>query len=277
MKKDGEAGCDVTPGPVRVASDNDNNVIQTMNGISLLVLEAGRNFDFAIDEALARAGNLLSASRIYVMLDEKDGRYLRNTHEWVNHRVGPAMFSWPLYDYEYDIPSMKTMLEENGFFTGHAKDMPEDLRGVFQKQNVKSIIIAAIVRDGVRIGLVGADFCETECDASPEQGVVIQFLAGMVALALERKQHQVLRGKLAAIRNTIADIEPLLETFEQDAASTMVRPTKPMTLLDAERRIIIETLELYNGNKLKSAKHLGLTWPSLDRRCKKLGIEVRRR
>jgi transcriptional regulator with GAF, ATPase, and Fis domain len=49
-----------------------------------------------------------------------------------------------------------------------------------------------------------------------------------------------------------------------------------MTLLDTERSLIIETLALYNGNKLKAAKHLGLTWPSLDRRCKKLGIEVRK-
>lgn len=274
MRKNDEAGFDATP---RQANLLANKLLQTMSEFPALLLGSGKNSDLAIDQALAHAGALFSASRVYVMLDEKDGRYLRNAHEWVNQHNGPSVFSWPLYDYEYDIPSMKGFLEANPFFAGHVRDMPDDLRNAFHKQNVKSIVISAIVKSGTRIGLIGVDFCEDEKALDHEHRFVIQYLAGMVALALERKQYYGLCSKLAAIRNTISDLDPLFDGVDQEAVVCSPQPSKPTTLLDAERRIIIETLELYNGNKLKSAKHLGLTWPSLDRRCKKLGIEVRRR
>lgn len=241
-----------------------------------VIVSAGTNLDYAVDECLSRVGTLFSASRAYVMLDEKDGKYLRNTHEWVNHKIGPVMFSWPLYDYEYDLPSLKKIISEHDIFFGHSRDMPQDLGNVLNKQGVLSFIVSPLYRDGNKIGIVGIDFCEHECPHCQEYSSVLHCLAGLISLALERKQYHSMRAKLNTIKGCIDDLGPFIEGQEEDSAGT-IRPNKPTTLLDAERRIIVETLELYNGNKLKTAKHLGLTWPSLDRRCKKLGIEVRRR
>ena len=252
------------------------NALATMGEIPALILSSGNNVDFAIDESLAKIGALFSASRVYVMLDEKDGRYLRNTHEWVSGKIGPAMFSWPLYDYDHDIPSLKTIIAQNKLFFAHSRELPSDLNHVMSKQGVMTVIIASITRDQNRIGLIGVDFCEAECEYCNEFSYVLPYFASLIGLALERKQFQLLRSKLANIRETILPLEQYLDGHQTDEPAPS-RSTKPTTLLDAERRIIVETLELYNGNKLKTAKHLGLTWPSLDRRCKKLGIDVKRR
>lgn len=251
-------------------------VLATMGEIPALVLASGNDVDFAIDESLAKIGTLFSASRVYVMLDEKDGRYLRNTHEWVSEKIGPSMFSWPLYDFEHDVPSLKAIITENKLFFAHSRELPNDLNNVMTKQGVLTLVVAPIIRDQKRVGLIGVDFCEEECEYCAEFAHVLPYFAGIVGLALERKQFQLLRSKLANIRETIVPIEQYLTGHQTDEPAP-ARPNKPTTLLDAERRIIIETLELYNGNKLKTAKHLGLTWPSLDRRCKKLGIEARRK
>lgn len=241
-----------------------------------LVISSGTNLDYAIDTCLARVGTLFSASRAYVMLDEKDGKYLRNTHEWVNQKTGSVMFSWPLYDYEYDIPSLKTIISEHDVFCGNTRDVPDDLGKVLVKQGVQSFVISPVFRDDKKIGIVGMDFCDRECPLSAEFSDVLYNLAGLISLVLDRKQYHAMRCKLNTIKTCVDELGPLIDGQIQDDG-VVARPNKPTTLLDAQRRIIIETLELYNGNKLKTAKHLGLTWPSLDRRCKKLGIEVRRR
>lgn len=262
--------------PIFVEKERAQQIIQLMLDIPTLITEAGLSCDYAIDESLAKVGALFAASRVYVMLDEKESRYLRNTHEWVSDKIGSLMFSWPLYDYEYDLPSLKGMLENKEILYGHTKDFPEDIRKVLSKQNVLTTIIAPLYRDKTRIGLVGMDICDQEREWEDAFGVVLRFLATQVSLIIERKQSQTMRGKLSNIMRTLSDTETLL-VGHTDQEPSEAHQAKPVTLLDSERRIIIETLEIYNGNKLKTAKHLGLTWPSLDRRCKKLGIEVKRK
>lgn len=254
------------------------NALAMISQLPAILLNSSANMDYAIDEVLAKTGGLCDASRAYVMLEEKDGKYLRNTHEWVGQKTGPAMFSWPLYDYEYEISTLKQIITEHEFFFAHTRDVAVELAGVLTKQGIFSFCVAPITCRNKRIGLIGMDFCETERECRPDFMPVLRNASGLIALAIECKHSQTMRTKLVSIRKCIADIDPLLASHPcEDANDTLPRPAKPTTLLDAERRIIIETLELYSGNKLKTAKHLGLTWPSLDRRCKKLGIEVRRR
>lgn len=271
--------------PTTAAAENRPHVehgfseraIRTLGELPELIVSSRMNSDYILDEALSRIGVLYDASRVYIMLDEKDGKYLRNTHEWVNDRIGPAMFSWPLYDYEYDIPSLKKIMAENNVFFGSTVDMPKDLNNVLTKQGVEAFILAPLIRDGNKIGLIGLDFCEEKPEIIELHADVLGYFAGLLSMTLERKQYQIMRAKLATIRDCMQIMDPYIEQSDEAESETQTASPKPTTLLDAERKIITETLELYNGNKLKTAKHLGLTWPSLDRRCKKLGIEARRK
>ncbi|MCC8164873.1 MAG: helix-turn-helix domain-containing protein [Planctomycetes bacterium] len=169
------------------------------------------------------------------------------------------MYSWPLYDFEFDIPSMKNLIANYDIYYGHTSAMPLDLSQVFTKQGVRTFIMSPVYRDNAKVGLVGADFCERERDDCEIIAPIFRHLAGLVAMALEKKQHQLLLSKVSALRSIIHEIEPMLRGHELEEFNQAAKATKPITLLDAERRIIIETLELYKGNKLKTAKHLGLT------------------
>ena len=225
----------------------------------------------AINASLAGIGELLGVSRVYVMLDEEDGRYLRNTHEWVDGKIGPAMYSWPLHEYEKDLPSLKGLMMGKEFYAAHTKDTPPDLHRVLAMQAVDSVLMAPLVQNGSWIGLMGFDCCGREREWREEETAMLRHLARLVPVALERRGHLAAQGQLSRIRAVL------------DESDVPVRrgpvpplPENPQSLQAAERRMIVETLNLYHGNRLRTAKHLGLTWAQLDRRCKKLGIEVRK-
>ena len=227
--------------------------------------------DDAMNAALAGLGSLLGVSRAYVMLDEAGGRYLRNTHEWVDGAIGPAMYSWPLYDYEKDLPSMKPLMAGKDFFAGHTRDMPPDLFKVLSMQAVDSVLFVPLLRDGAWIGHVGFDSCGKERNWREEEIAMLRQLARLVAVALERRGHLAAQGQIARIRAVLEQGEA---APRRKAAPPV--PENTQSLQSAEYNLITETLDLYHGNRLRTAKHLGLTWAQLDRRCKKLGIEVKK-
>ncbi len=227
--------------------------------------------DEAVNAALAGTGELLGVSRVYVMLDEEDGRFLRNTHEWVDGKIGPAMYSWPLHEYEKDLPSLKPLMAGREFFHVHTRDSPPDFKRVLSMQAVDSVLLVPLMREGEWIGLVGFDECGQERDWREEETAILRALARLVAVALERRGYHAAQGRLERIRN-------VLDESEAGARKKAVPqvPENPESLQAAERRLILETLNLYQGNRLRAAKHLGLAWAALDRRCKKLGIEVKK-
>ena len=227
--------------------------------------------DAGINAALAGIGILLGVSRAYLMLDEADGRHLRNTHEWVADAIGPAMHSWPLYDYEKDLPSMKPLMAGKAFFAGHTRDMPPDLFKVLSMQAVDSVLFVPLLQDGAWIGHMGFDSCGREREWREEEIVMLRHLARLAAVALERRGHLEAQARLARIRAVLEQGE---ETPRRKAAPPA--PEKPESLQAVEYRLITETLNLHHGNRLRTAKHLGLTWAQLDRRCKKLGIAVKK-
>lgn len=227
--------------------------------------------DRAINAALAATGELLGVSRVYVMQDEEEGRYLRNTHEWADGKIGPAMYSWPLHNYERDLPSLKPLMAGKDFFHIHTKDSPPDLKRVLTMQAVHSVLLVPLLQGGEWIGLAGFDNCGQERDWREEEIAILRGLARLVAVALERSGYHAAQKRLDRIRK-------VLDESEAGARKKAVPqvPENPESLQAAERRLILETLALYQGNRLRAAKHLGLKWAALDRRCKKLGIEVKK-
>lgn len=231
--------------------------------------------DAAVTGMLEAVGSFLGVSRAYVMLDEKDGRYLRNTHEWVNHGTGPAMSSWPLHDYERDLPSLRPLLEAKDFLAAHAKDLPPDLEQTLRKQGVVSVLLVPLLREGRRIGLTGCDSCGRKRRWGEEEILLLRHLAHAAAFALERGECRALRDRLERVRAALAEDESGPSPRPAPTLPTPRRPdAEPVSLLEAERRLISESLRRCRGNKQRAADQLGLTWAALNRRCKKLNIEI---
>ena len=239
--------------------------------------------DAGINAALAEIGALLGVSRAYVMLDEHDGRYLRNTHEWVDGKIGPAMFSWPLHSYERDLPSLKPLMAGKDFFAAHTVELPSDLKRVMSMQSVDSLLLIPLLRGGIWIGLVGFDSCGVQRIWREEEIIILKHLAQWVGFFLERLKYAEAFHTVNAMRELLGEGISSVSSDPSNSPVLIVRDVAKKTevqddaisLLEAERRLIVETLTRYNGNKTHAAQHLGIKWAALDRRCKKLGIEVK--
>lgn len=239
---------------------------------SIMMLTGERSQD-AIETVLAKVGEFLGVSRVTVMLDEKDGKYLRCAYEWIDRRFHAASIGWPLYDYD-DIPSFKPLLDGKDALGCQIRDIPDDMRNVLARQGIVSILFAPLRKDGTWLGVLGCDVVGGERPWNELDRIVVRAVADMVVLIMERANYQAMCKKLDSIYAVLADSPRVRDYVRAAESAPAADPAKPMTLKEAEKRLIHETLEMYHGNKLRTAKHLGLTWPALDRRCKKLGIKV---
>lgn len=244
-------------------------------------IAASDDADTAIDRMLALLGEHVGVSRAYVMEEEPGGRYLRNTHEWVDRDVGPAMSSWPLYDMERDIPTLRPMMATRGHVVCVAEEMPPDQRSVFERQNIRTALLLSMFRGEKWIGLVGLDQCDRERAWGEEEKIPLTHLCGLVKLVLERREYLSAIRQLAAIRETLdrGDFSAPSRTPQRERRRALPAPVETFpgreSFEDANRKILVETLILFGGNKSMAARHLGVSWDAFNRRCKKYGVDAK--
>lgn len=256
-----------------MAKSTNAAMFSFMAGLPALLLEGDgktRSVNDAIRAALEGLGRALCVSRAYVMFDDRDGRYMRNTHEWVNGDTEPAMYTWPLYEHARDIPTLKPMLEADGVIAAHTRDLPEDQRRVLAIQLVDSVLLVSIRRQGRWIGLLGVDMCGRERVWTDEEIAVMRFMAPLIDACLERDRYAAMREMLEGLRVFLND------SCDPDPNVTDPRLKPRETLEEAERRMIADALEICDGNIQQAAIHLGLSWYAMKRRCKLYGFKGKR-
>lgn len=141
------------------------------------------------------------------MQDDKEGRHLRNTHEWVNRDTGPAMHSWPLHDYEYDLPSLKPLMKARDFLAAHTGDLPPDMEEILRRQAVDSVLLVPLLRGGQWIGLTGFASCGKKRQWNGEEILLLRHLAHAAVFALDRGECRALRDRLDRVRVALAENE----------------------------------------------------------------------
>jgi len=173
----------------------------TMNGNDsddpAVIMDAG------INAVLAEIGTFFGVSRAVVMLEEKEGRYLGNTYEWVDEKISEAIFSWSLHDYEKDIPSLKPLMEGREFLIINTREAPPDLQNVLLMRSVASVLQVPLLRDGIWMGLAAFDSCGVERIWREEEIIVLKQLARLVTLFIERLRYAHAHRTLCSIRELI--------------------------------------------------------------------------
>jgi len=96
------------------------------------------------------------------------------------------MYSWPLHEYEKDLPSLKPLMAGQDFLVAHTRELPLDLQRVLSMQAVDSVLLVPFLREGSWIGLVGFDSCGRERDWREEEIIILRHLARLLVLFLER-------------------------------------------------------------------------------------------
>lgn len=147
------------------------------------------NVDIALNEVLAMTGHILDVSRAYVFRFRPNARILDNTHEWCASGVKPEIENLQGLPFDDLLPSFFPMLAQHDLIAPrHIRDLPEDLRGMLEPQDIQSVLWMPLYLDTRIEGFIGFD--ETRCEREwlPEEITMVRIIVESYARALEREE-----------------------------------------------------------------------------------------
>ncbi|GAB4508374.1 MAG: hypothetical protein OHK0046_00570 [Anaerolineae bacterium] len=143
--------------------------------------------DMAMRESLAMTGELLDVSRVYVFRFRENERLLDNTHEWCAPGVKPEIENLQGMPFDDIFPSIFPMLTQHDLIAPHhISELPEDLRGVLEPQDIQSVLWVPLYLNDRIEGFIGYDETRQPRDWLPEEITMVRIIAEAYARALER-------------------------------------------------------------------------------------------
>lgn len=147
------------------------------------------NVDVALNEVLAMTGHVLDVSRSYVFRLRENERILDNTHEWCAQGVTPEIENLKGLPFDDLFPSLFPMIAQYDLIAPHhIRDLPDDLRGVLEPQDIQSILWMPIYLHNRIEGFVGFDETRHEREWLPEEITMVRIITESYSRALEREQ-----------------------------------------------------------------------------------------
>lgn len=181
--------------------------------------------DAAVDVALARTGQLAGSDRTYVFR-LRDGNRLDNTHEWVSDGIAPAIDQLQdlpddvLADWREDLSAGKAV------FIPDVAALPDSsvVRDILLDQQIKSLLVVPMLREGLLIGFVGYDAVRHHRQYLPPEIELIRSVANTINAVTERASARAiaeaarlrLSEESARLRATLAAIPDLLLELDSD-------------------------------------------------------------
>ena len=246
--------------------------------------------DAAINRMLSEVGKALAVSRVYVLTAERDGQILRHTHGWTNTEAGGVSNTWTLFDLTVDLPGLRQFIAGGEPVCDHVRNRPSGSQTLLEAHGIKSFLLVSLCRGDEWLGVVGFIQSDREREWTENEKKVLAFLARLVNVALEVRLGQKARQRMGKIRELLAVEDGNPPTYRQltsDSASALAVSAQSLAsdeelpgaqmLANAERKVLLDLLERFDHNRARLARHLEISWPALNRRLKRLGIEARSR
>ena len=144
-----------------------------------------------IQSMLEMVGRQFNVCRVYIFENSPDNRFCSNTFEWCREGVAPEIDNLQGLSYDDHLPDYQSHYNaQNVFYCRDISALPDELRKVFEAQNVKSMIHCAIRDNGVFRGFVGFDDCTTYRVWTQEQTNILSSMAEVLGLFLLKKRAQ---------------------------------------------------------------------------------------
>lgn len=115
--------------------------------VALAVVSLNERGSQALAEAMQLMGDVSQASRIYYFetIEDAEGIFWRQAAEWQNPSVNVAINQQVLQQFPATVSEfLSNGSEETGIFAGLVKDLPEGPRALFEKENIRSVLILAV-------------------------------------------------------------------------------------------------------------------------------------
>ena len=206
--------------------------------------------DAAIDHVLGQIGTLCGACRAYVFLSE--GAVWRNTHEWCAPGI-PAFKAMLQVVPEADAaPLIQPIRSGRHMMIESVAAMPDQpLKDLLASQDIRSLLVVPLARDGTFHGMIGFDRVRSERAFSPTDVWMLRTVAdGMLsAIARQRAETALVEARnaqaetLDRLRATLAAMPEIVLEIDEDGRCIDHHVSRPDLLAEAPDRILGRTLE----------------------------------
>ncbi|NMC27844.1 MAG: PAS domain S-box protein, partial [Syntrophomonadaceae bacterium] len=150
------------------------------------------NIDAMINLALKQIGEFDHSDRCYVFLFSEDGSLMSNTHEWCAEGIKPEI------DNLQNLPTagfpwwMAKLQKRENIYIPRIADLPPEAQAekeILEEQDIQSLFIAPMVTDDKLVGYIGFDSVKKQRCWSPENIVILESVASIIAKGLQRKAY----------------------------------------------------------------------------------------
>ena len=153
-----------------------------------IILGSNRLISERINLSLSLIGEYKRVSRAYIFQNSLDGLTTSNTFEWVNEGISPEIDNLQNIPLEL-FPDWTTILLREGlFFSNKINELDEQLKNLFEPQNIKSVIILPIFYDGRVNGFIGFDDCLTQRDWTRSEINLLKTVGQLFSAIFEKSQ-----------------------------------------------------------------------------------------
>lgn len=160
--------------------------------------------DEAIPAVLARLGEAMAVSRVYVFRERTDpqGRpVVSQEHEWVAPGIAPQIDNPELQNFPYAEAGYHRWAEafaRGEAVCGRVRELPEEERPMLQAQGILSIVVVPILVHGQRWGFIGFDDCVEERTWIEMEVDALRTAAEAFGAAVERAELEAERDRRRA-------------------------------------------------------------------------------
>ena len=176
----------------RIESDDTLNVeINSLVPMAFRLLYESKDVETAVNAILKMAGRKFNVSRVYIFEDSKDGLWCRNTFEWCNEGVEPAIDQLQHVDYDELGGQYRNHFDENGiFYCQDVTKLPKEEYAILAPQRIRSLLQCAVRDKGKFVGFVGFDDCIYPRTWTQDQIDALAFMSELIATFLLKKRAQ---------------------------------------------------------------------------------------
>ncbi len=145
--------------------------------------------DAAIQEALARTGELTGADRVYVFRCRAPGR-IDNTHEWVGDGTEPMIAHLQDMPEELMEPWLPFFSADREVYIPDVAALPDEnpVKDVLAEQDIKSLLAVPMLLDGQITGFLGFDAVRETRNFLPGEVFLLRSVGNTINAMLERRR-----------------------------------------------------------------------------------------
>lgn|GEM_PF-4497866 len=177
------------------------NLLMTMaTGLVNVPLE---EVDTAINGMLEKLGRFTGLDRVYVFQNDVERRVTINTYEWCAEGITPQISNLQAVPYENFLDLLTDFYEGEMVYIPSVAELPQgdSLRAILEPQQIRSLLMLPIIREGTNTGFVGFDAVRAERDFSENEISLLHvFIKLLVSIEERREKEQAMLDNETKLR-----------------------------------------------------------------------------